>query len=123
MEIAVQNRFARKQLHDWLLSMPDESIRRLRTINENTGSARHVILTLAFSIVDGNIRSLSRMITGLLISRMKAERADDQATIERINEYMKGMHESIDAVTGVHRALNGSRHACNRIAGKLARGH
>lgn len=124
MQSAENGTYAKGQLQNWLQSMPAESRDRLKSINENTGSASHVILTLAYSICDGNIRRLSRMITGLLVQRMKAERTGQQATVDRINEYMKEMHESIDSVTGVYRAKNGSRHACNRIGkSKLARGH
>lgn len=125
MYFAADSNYGNGQLRAWITSMPAESLERLKTINENTGSARHVILTLAYAICDGNIRRLSRMITGLLLSRMRAERKGEQVLVERINDYMKEMHECIDDVTAVHRAKNGSRHACNRIgrSNSLARGH
>jgi len=101
------------QLTEWLEKLPIQSIERLAKINESTGSAKHVVLTIGFSFYDSNIRSISRMITGLLIKRMQAERVGATIQVERINEFMLQMHESIDQVTGVRRAINGSRHACN----------
>ncbi|MBX9686105.1 MAG: hypothetical protein K2X27_05355 [Candidatus Obscuribacterales bacterium] len=95
--------------------MPPDSLERLRVINQNTGSAKHVILTLTFGLFDPYIRRLNKMITGLLLRRLRAERAGDQEKIEKINDYMKKMHDAIDEVTGVKTAINGSRNSCNRI--------
>lgn len=102
------------QLQKWLASMPAESLERLTQINSNTGSAHHVILTLAYGLRDRNIGKLNRMIIGLLLRRMKAEREGNDRQVERINAYMKEMHELIDNVTGVNTAINGDRSACNR---------
>lgn len=114
MHFSEYNLNTKSNLTEWLEKMPIESLERLRRINESTGSAKHVVLTIAFSIYDSNIRSIGRMITGLLIKRMQAERIGASIQVERINDYMLQMHESIDDVTGVRRALNGPRHACNR---------
>ncbi len=116
MHFSEYNLNTRSSLTEWLEKMPVESLERLRRINESTGSAKHVVLTIAFSLYDSNIRSIGRMITGLLIKRMQAEQVGSAIQVERINEYMLQMHESIDEVTGVHRALNGPRHACNRAS-------
>ncbi|MBX9570173.1 MAG: hypothetical protein K2X77_14845 [Candidatus Obscuribacterales bacterium] len=102
------------QLQQWLASMPAESLDRLTQINSHTGSAHHVILTLAYGLRDRYIGKLNRMIIGLLLRRMKAEREGNDKQVERINSYMKEMHELIDCVTGVNTAINGDRAACNR---------
>ncbi len=104
------------QLYNWLLSMPEESISRLKNINESTGSAHHVILTLTYGFYDPCIAKLNRMITALLLRRMRAERQGKLFLVERINTFMNEMHKCIDRVTGVNKALNGSRNACNRFA-------
>lgn len=122
MQFSEYNIDGNKQLLSWLQSMPSESLNKLRMINESTGSARHVILTLAFAICDSNIRSLSRMITGLLVKRMQAERAGSMLQVEKIDQYMRHMHESIDFVTGVSVATNGSRHSCNRAKRRRTEG-
>lgn len=102
------------QLRLWLASMPPDSLERLKQINSHTGSAHHVILTLAYGLRDRYINKLNRMIIGLLLRRMKAEQSGNEKQVERINSYMKEMHELIDNITGVNTAINGDRAACNR---------
>lgn len=101
-------------LHAWLLAMPPESLHRLRVINSNTASSKHIIQALAFGLIDGNIRRLNRMITHLLLTRMRAERHGKTQTIARINELMEDMHEVIDRVTGVEREHFKNEGVCNR---------
>lgn len=107
------------RVQSWLIGLPADSIVRLRQINQSASSSKHIILTLAYGLYDANIRKLNRMITGLLIARLKAERAGKEQTIERINQYMEGIHEAIDFATDtdpLHRA-NKSGGPCNRPAG------
>lgn len=105
-------------LYAWLLSMSGESLGRLKVINANTSSSKHVILALAFGLYDGNIRRLNRMITQLLLARMRAERHGDACKIARINELMEEMHVAIDKVTGVDgRGMRQDQDVCNRPRG------
>lgn len=87
-------------LHTFIVNLPPESIDRLRTINTSTGSSKHIIVALAFGLYDGNIRKLNQMITGLLLSRMKAEKAGKFRLVNRINIFLETMHEAIDLATG-----------------------
>ncbi len=86
-------------LQSFIASLPKDSIERLRHINLSTGSPRHIILTLAYGIYDRHIGRLNKMITGLLISRLKAERAGKIRLVNRINDFLENMHEAIDLVT------------------------
>lgn len=106
-------------LHAWLLAMPPESLQRLRVINANTASSKHIIQALAFGLIDGNIRRLNRMITHLLLTRMRAERQGKTQTIARINELMEDMHEIIDCVTGIERTAFKNEGVCNRPKKRL----
>ncbi len=101
-------------LQSWLAAMPADSIDRLRTINLSTGSAKHVILALAFGLYDRNISRLNKMITGMLIARLRAERAGKVKLVARINEFMEEMHESIDNATGIAAGARRSGTPCNR---------
>lgn len=101
-------------LYAWLRAMPFESLHRLRVINSNTASSRHIIQALAFGLIDSNIRRLNRMITHLLLTRMRAERDGKTQTITRINELMEDMHAVIDRVTGIERAHCENKSVCNR---------
>lgn len=122
MEIVIANEnIGTGQLKTWLEAMPPESLERLKQVNSHTGSAHHVILTLTYGLTDRYIGTLNRMIIGLLLRRMKAERSGNEKQIERINAYMKEMHEIIDAVTGVNTAINGDRAACNRTKSKRSK--
>ena len=106
-------------LHAWLLAMPPASLQRLRVINSNTASSKHIIQALAFGLIDGNIRRLNRMITHLLLTRMRAERQGKTQTIARINGLMEDMHEIIDCVTGIERTSCKSEGVCNRPKKRL----
>lgn len=102
------------QLHGWLMTLPADSLARLRTINMSTVSSKHVILSLAYGIYDRHIGKLNRIITSLLISRLKAERAGRTAVVARINDFMEEMHEAIDMATGTAGLRRKTGHACNR---------
>lgn len=102
------------ELYSWILSWPSESISRLKTINESTGSAKHVVLTVAYSVYDRKICQIGQMITSLLLARMRAERSGQEQQVARINKFMLSVHESIDKATGVSRTYE-SETACNRI--------
>jgi hypothetical protein len=43
------------QLHSWLMTLPTESLVRLRNINMSTVSSKHVILSLAYGLYDRHI--------------------------------------------------------------------
>lgn len=112
--ISINNKASHAAFHQWLLGMPQESIERLRAINLSTGSSRHVILALTYGIYDVHIRKINRMITSLLIARLKAERAGKCRLIARINDFMENMHSAIDFATGTsHEKLAGAT-PCNR---------
>lgn len=101
-------------LYAWLAAMGPESTERLRIINANSNSSKHVIIALTFGLYDANIRRLNRIITHLLVARLKAERRGDAKHVARINELMEEMHVAIDRVTGVDRAKNQEGGVCNR---------
>lgn len=106
----------------WLMSLPEDSQKRLRVINQNTASSKHVILSLTFGLYDGHIRKLNRMITSLLIARLKAERYGNSLLVARINNFMEDMHEAIDQATGTGAVKHARGSPCNRtIQAHLAR--
>jgi len=108
--VAIQHR---DRLAEWFFSFPTESLVRLKKINSTTNSATHVLLALAYGTFDRHINGLNRMITGLLVARMKAQRKCDHKTVVRINDFMEQIHEQIDASTGVkHERSN--HEVCNR---------
>ncbi|MBX9685330.1 MAG: hypothetical protein K2X27_01435 [Candidatus Obscuribacterales bacterium] len=104
----------RSAIQEWLLELPEDSLHRLRLINMNTRSSRHVILSLTYGLYDPHIRRLNRMITSLLIARLRAERQGKARLVARINSLMEDMHMAIDQVTGtpINQAARGS--PCNR---------
>ncbi len=104
-------------INRWLNSFPPDSIRRLHQINASSGSARHVILALAFGSFDKHIRDVNRLITGLLVARLKASRQGDLEKVSRINLIMEELHNQIDRLTGVvhHRVT-----PCNRPSTAVA---
>lgn len=101
-------------LQSWIASFPAESIERLRLINATTGSSKHIILSLAYGLYDKQIRALNRMITQLLLARMKAERRGKTQAVKQINDYMEELHEAIDAVTKITSVRSSSQAACSR---------
>jgi hypothetical protein len=111
---SIQEKSFRAAFRRWLQSFPKESMDRLRTINISTTSSRHVILTLTYGLYDPNIRRVNRMITGLLIARLRAERAGKSRVTARINEFMDDMHAAIDQATGTRAVKHSSAPPCNR---------
>lgn len=102
------------RLQEWLDAMPPESLDRLRTINAHSATSSHIIIALAFGIYDSHIRRLNRMITHLLLSRMKAERQGNEQVVARINGLMEQMHLIVDRVTGIQRPPSENGQVCNR---------
>lgn len=98
----------------WLTSLPKDSLERLRVINMSTASSRHVILSLTFGLYDAHIRKLNRVITSLLIARLKAERAGKARLVARINNLMEDMHTAIDQATGTPALKRARGSPCNR---------
>lgn len=114
--ILIAPKFNSNELFAWISQWPPESKDRLRKINESTGSARHVVLTVAYSVYDRNIGRVAQMITSLLLSRMKAERNGKTELVEKINQFMICVHEAIDSATGIrHRQHAATSSVCNRI--------
>ncbi len=95
------NQPANPPLYDWLNSFPQESQSRLYQINHASTSASHIVLALGYGIYDSHIRKLNRLIIGLMLSRMKAERSDNDAVIANINKTLQDLHDSINRVTGL----------------------
>lgn len=109
------------RLDAWLATIPPESVSRLRAINTSTDSARHIILSLAYGLTDAHIGKLNRIITALLISRLKAERAGKEHTVARINKFMEEMHHAIDAVCGMSGKTHSNAEVCGRARGMARR--
>lgn len=107
-------------MQDWLNTLPDDSLRRLKTINSSAGSSTHVVLAIAFGLYDKNIRKINRMITTLLLARMKAQRNGNTQLLLRINAFMEQMHLAIDQATGIKASLNTDGPPCNRPQAKQA---
>jgi hypothetical protein len=105
---------SRSAFGKWLVTLPDESIDRLRTINTSTGSSRHIILTLAFGVYDKHIGKLNRIITSLLIARLRAERAGKTSLVERINDFMHDIHHEVDVLTGTAANVRNRENVCGR---------
>ena len=101
-----------KSFYDWLSTFPDTSLYRLKKINLAATSARHIILTLSYSIIDPNIQSLSRVITNFLLIRMKHERAGKQLLCNRLEDKLHELHSAIDAITGVKQSAENPSEAC-----------
>lgn len=109
-------------LHSFIVNLPPDSIERLRTINLSTNGSKHIIVALAYGLYDGNIRKLNQMITGLLLSRMKAEKAGKVRLVNRINAFLETMHEAIDLATGTGHLRSKDGIACKsaKMAGRIA---
>jgi len=109
-------------LHSFIMNLPPDSIDRLRTINTSTGGPKHIILALTYGIYDRNIRKLNDMITGLLLSRMKAEKAGKVRLVNRINTFLETMHEAIDLATGTGHLRSKDGVSCKtaKITGRVA---
>lgn len=113
---------SRTSVQLWLMSIPQDSLDRLRVINSSTGSSRHIILSLTFGLYDAHIRKLNRMITSLLIARLKAERAGKLRLVARINNFMEEIHTAVDQATGTSAIKRDQRAPCNRsVQTNLAR--
>ncbi len=106
-------------LQKWLLTLPEDSLKRLRKINSSAGSSKHVVLTIAFGLYDRHIRKLNKMITTLLLARMKAERNGNRELVARINAFMDQMHQAIDEVTGIRASQKQDGQPCNRPANSM----
>ena len=76
-------------LLQWLYSFPQESQSRLYQINNASNSASHIVLALGYGFYDSNIRRLNRLIIGLMLSRMKAERDGKEGVVANINKTCK----------------------------------
>lgn len=105
-----------KQFHRWLSGFPAASRDRLTEINIAATSARHIILTLTYSLIDPNIRSLSRVITNFLLLRLKHERAGRTEMCERLEGQLKDLHTAIDTITGVERLGHNSHEVCRSVS-------
>lgn len=105
-----------RQFHNWLLGFPAVSRDRLTEINHAATSARHIILTLTYSLIDPNIRHLSRVITNVLLLRLKHERAGRKLMCERLERQLKDLHTAIDLVTGVERLSHDSHEVCRSVS-------
>ena len=113
-----------RNLHNWLASFPDESLVRLKHVNDAASSAHHVILALTYAIYDPYMRDLNRMIINLLLCRMRAQRSGDTTRQQLINETMTALHTAVDWITGklVYLEVHTEREnhqVCNRLAGRL----
>lgn len=108
----------RHALYRWLHSFPPESIHRITTINNAAGSAKHVLLALAFGVYDTHVRKLNNVIIGLQVRRLRAERHHDARTIEVIQNKLNDLHHAIDWVCGTIPLFTerpGEIAACNRL--------
>jgi hypothetical protein len=106
--------FIENSLQEWFYSLPDETIRRLAVINQRTDSSAHIILTIGYGLCDRHIYRLNKMITGLLLARLKAERKGNAATISKINHLMDQIHLAIDLVTQVKPSQRGNAATCGK---------
>jgi hypothetical protein len=104
-------------ISQWLNTFPERSIRRLRHINNAANSANHVVLALGYGIGDSSIRSINRLIIGLMLSRMKAERSGDEQKVVRINDFLESLHECINSITGIAQPKHESV-PCRAVVGR-----
>lgn len=93
-------KFVAERFYRWLSGFPESSINRLRTINNASADARHVIISLGYGVYDCRIRGLNNMIIKLLVARLNAERTQNERTLARIQAILTGLHVAIDWVTG-----------------------
>jgi hypothetical protein len=113
----------RYALYQWLYSFPPESIQRLAAVNNAAGSAKHVLLALAFGMYDQHVRKLNGVIIGLQVRRLRAERTHDAQVIESIQQKLGDLHHAIDWITGTTPLFSereGEIAACNRLKGEAA---
>lgn len=103
------------QLAVWITAWPTVSIERLGHVNHAATSASHVILALSYGLSDRHIRRLNKMIVGLLLSRMKAQRRGDVRLAERIESKLQDVHEAIDRATGTPSGRQSAGNACARV--------
>ncbi|GEM_PF-827310 len=100
IDMVPDRQFVAERFFRWLSGFPEPSINRLRTINNASADARHVIISLGYGVYDCRIRALNNMIIKLLVARMHAERAQNERTLERIQVILTGLHVAIDWTTG-----------------------
>ncbi len=100
IDMVPDRKFVAERFYRWLSGFPEPSINRLRTINNASADARHVIISLGFGVYDCRIRALNNMIIKLLVARMHAERDNNERVLERIQAILTGLHVAIDWVTG-----------------------
>lgn len=104
-------------LKNWLMKLPEDTVNRLRMINSSAGSSHHIILALTYGLYDRHIRKINRIISSLLIARLKAKRAGKTLVVARINHIMGEVHAAIDQLTGTDSAKHTSPNpACSRPA-------
>jgi hypothetical protein len=106
----------KQSLFPWLAQMPAPSIERLRHINLSTTGSHHIILALGYALYDSHIRKLNRLITSLLLARMRAERNGNERSVERINKLMNDLHSAIDSITGTTGMRQSDSVACVRAS-------
>lgn len=98
----------------WMATFPPESRERLRRINLAATSSNHVVLAVAYGLFDPSIRAINRMITNLLLLRMRLERIGDCLRAERVERKLTELHTAIDLITGVKREAGAHHEACRR---------
>lgn len=101
-----------QSFYDWMSTFPAISITRLKKINLAANSARHIILTISYSICDPNIGCLSRVITNFLLLRMKYERQGKTRACQKLEKKLNELHSAIDAITEVRRLEHVSHQVC-----------
>ncbi len=101
-------------LQQWLMRWPEDSLKRLKDINTSTDSSRHVILSLTYGLYDPQIRKLNRVITSLLVARLKSQRAGNAGLVAQINNLMENMHLAVDLATGTNSRRDSHSSPCNR---------
>ncbi|MGD9682498.1 MAG: hypothetical protein AB7W16_15030 [Candidatus Obscuribacterales bacterium] len=98
----------------WMAAFPPESRERLRRINLAATSSNHVVLAVTYGLFDPSIRALNRMITNLLLLRMRLERRGDRRRAERVERKLSELHTAINLITGVKREPGAHHEACRR---------
>lgn len=101
----------------WMAAFPPESRERLRRINLAATSSNHVVLAVTYGLFDPCIRSLNRMITSLLLLRMRLERRGDRCRVERVERKLSELHTAINLITGIKREPGSHHEACRRPRG------
>jgi hypothetical protein len=106
---------AQTHLITWMNTFPQPSIQKLKSINNATNGAYHVILSLSYGLYDERIRRLNGMVIGLLVCRLKAKRANRTDQINKINQILLDFHQAVDQITNVSRDHN-SHSVCNSVS-------